>query len=573
MSFLGKLATLFVEVRAQGVDVVNRAVEGVGGSLSAAALKAGEAGAAAEGALRGAGSANGLSAAVERVNAGLDALGKKAEKAGEGFGGVWDAGAGAPVPEPPTPAPTAPAVQPAAVKDAGMTAATEKAAAAVTKTAGESRKLGVDASAAMDRAARAAGPLDRALTGIFGRLTAAAAKAREAGAAVTGALTGAAGEGLSGRMSALTGFMGKLQKEAYWTGRGMGEMFQGGARSAVALEQALSPVVGRLSALTFAGINASWAGQMFQWQYAEISRQLASLFVPQITYVIDRLAALIRWLQSLDGEQQKQLRNWGLFAGGITLAATVLPRVIASVQALGVALQGVRAVWTALTVTNPFLLALAAIAAVVLATSDWKDIMEAVMGIARNVADPFQDLVTVLKDLRDTIAELREGVTGKKAQEKDEKGRKDAGYWLTPLGTSSREMKDELKPLTGQLRKGGWDRTANAAEFAGSQALSAGGASWLGGALKSAIRFNIDSMKLGENLVATEKRRELPPALGGIEGVEQTYNRIQMSSRMVGSAAVEKTTEEQALEELRDISMTVKAWKGEDSNRRPPITR
>src|SRR5262249_20778979 len=141
----------------------------------------------------------------------------------------------------------------------------------------------------------------------------------------------AAGVGeLNDRLGALAGGgLGRTREQIEQTGRTareMGGIFGSLAQAAGGVSGGLSPATGLLGGFGRQGVAASAEGQVLNIQLGQLSHQIASLFAPQIRAVIDHLGGLVTWFQRLSGEQQAQLRQWGLLAAGLTGTAIILPR-------------------------------------------------------------------------------------------------------------------------------------------------------------------------------------------------------------------------------------------------------
>lgn len=397
--------------------------------------------------------------------------------------------------------------------------------------------------------------VNKAVENLGGGLLALSAAAGKVGAEVAKTLAGAGAGGLSAHIE-------KAQKLLNQFGYGTLEaVFKGTTSGVVALSQAMAPVTGQIWGFVQAGIQASWAGQMFGYQFREISRQVASLFVPQIALAVDWLARLIRWFQTLSGEQQAGLRNWLLFAGGLTLAAVILPKVVAGVQLLWAAFVALRVVLAGLMLTNPLALALTAalvvLAALAAATKDWKDVMAGIADMGRAIAAPFEDM---LKTIRSIVAALRE-LRGQKEGEGPGITSEVTGY-LRRQHERSRKI-NEWMPLTMLTSAMGWET--------GTRGLSRFGAlanplSQVGGAIGGL--FGWDPLK---GVRDKEGRKELAPAVGGFENIEDTYRRISDKSKIVGFAGAQKTYEEQALEKLDLIYTGINAIRQRADGIRNPV--
>jgi hypothetical protein len=335
--------------------------------------------------------------------------------------------------------------------------------------------------------------------------------------------------------------MEKLAKETKWTGVGMAEVFKGAAQSASGLGAALAPVTGHLQGMVMAGINASHFGQILGYQFAELNRQMASIFVPTVQTVSARLNDLIRWFRGLSGEQQATLRQWGLWIAGIGLAATAMPRIIASVQALGVALKGLSLVLTGLSVSNPWLLLVGGIGAVVASTLTMDEAMKLAVGTGRLVRDVFLPIVDLFVRLGEAIRGVAEALAGLFRNRQSGAG-----------GKAGEAGKDEAEDEEERMRKRGMKKVSSwwnePAEFSWKNFISSfHSARWLG--QKTGI---ISTGRVYESMGPDDRRRDLLPPLGGFEAPEQTYRRIAQASIRIGAVAG-KTPAEETAETIKKI--------------------
>jgi hypothetical protein len=326
--------------------------------------------------------------------------------------------------------------------------------------------------------------------------------------------------------------MEKLAKEAKWTGIGMVDVFKGTSTAAAGLNAALAPVTGHLQGMVLAGINVSHFGELLSLRFQELNRQMASVFVPTVDFVIVKLDGLIRWFRSLTGEQQATLRQWGLWIAGIGVAATVLPRVIASVQALGVAVKGVSLVLTGLSVSNPWVLLLTVLAgagaalavlgsktltlgdaanATVEAGSKLSDALSAAGGAADKLADKTATVV-------DRIAEAARQAVGLKDVLNE------SGQAKTGLAAIYGRLRFEIEKRFGLLTQEGLGK-------------------YVFGAGNPIVAF-LDRLTNATNPVEGGRpRADLMPRLTGFEQAEQTWRRIALTSRNVGITRKEPTEE------------------------------
>jgi hypothetical protein len=298
--------------------------------------------------------------------------------------------------------------------------------------------------------------------------------------------------------------------------QGLGTVAAGVAHGAASLGAALAPATMTLYGMATAGVAASGAGQLMSFQFAELNRQIASLFVPQINAVIKALDQTIRFFRGLSGEQQSQLRTLGLVAGALTATAVALPMLASAYRGVTAAAAAFQVVSVAL-VANPWTLAFVAVAAVisaaVLAGSDWKTVLLEIGAIANQLKEPFMDLAAVLKEVGKDMRALRDQVMP---------------------GVEFQKFANQVTGLQAVINT-----------YRGiKQALGFGGAS------------------------QPEARNELAPRAGGFEDVQSTYRRIAQASRF----AV-KTPEEQAVEELKEANIKIKGVENAVREQRQQISR
>lgn len=384
MSLFGKLADLFVQISAKGVEEVQKAFTqtqtGVL-ALSAAAQSAGSSMAAGM-AKMGAG-LPGVSAAAAAAQAAMGALAAKAQ-------GIAGSSQGA-----------------AQLASAFRNALTPmQALQAAVNLVGTATTSAIQKASGWPGVAPAIGAVSAALGKASGALASLGTLATSAGSRMRDALLNAAA-GIPGMQTSLSA-LGTLWKgvqsagqglglnrnpfslgEIKWTGAGLVQGFQGASQAAVGLNSALGPVISRLTGFVQAGFAASGAGQRFQLLQQQLSNQIASLFAPQIEKLVEWMQQLVDWFRNLSGEEQDQLATWGLWLAGIAGAAVVLPTIISTVQALGMALGGLKAVMAGLSLSNPWLLAAGAIGSALVALGAWKPILTWIAGAAKEIAGVF----------------------------------------------------------------------------------------------------------------------------------------------------------------------------------------
>jgi hypothetical protein len=149
-----------------------------------------------------------------------------------------------------------------------------------------------------------------------------------------------------------------------------------------------------------AGLQGTAEGYQLNYQFQQLSRQIAAVFLPVIRTAIQTIREAVDWFRGLTREQQDSFRNWTLIVGGVLGAgyalswlAGILVSTTAAVQALnagflvlvarspavaGAAMvvgKGLSA--AAAVVFNPVSMGLLAVAAAVLLISDRLEKMNA----------------------------------------------------------------------------------------------------------------------------------------------------------------------------------------------------
>ncbi len=301
-----------------------------------------------------------------------------------------------------------------------------------------------------------------------------------------------------------------------------------------------------------AGVMASSSGQILGYQFAELSRQIASLFTPIIRALIDQMGALIRWFQNLSGAQQAGLRYIALFIAGLTAVAFVVPILVGLIK-------GLIAVFTAMTaaiaamnfvlLTSPvFLIAagVAALAAAALAVGvaflGWERSLKIVGELVSLAATAAADLAHIMGEAF--------GGEGREAKAFD------PGAFLGSMltGTNFGEGQDGV---TASERL---SRSVRASMRGLIQPIGQGSR----GLLPDLTNLFAPGADMG--------REELAPRMGGFENVEATYRRIAEASIKIGGGT-DKTPAEQAVEELQKIVRSAQTIENEATRFKLPTTR
>ena len=334
----------------------------------------------------------------------------------------------------------------------------------------------------------------------------------------------------------MAGFADKTRKAFQFLSEGAGHVAIG-----------LSLVVAPLQGMALAGISASGAGQIMSLQFAELNRQIGSIFVPTVNLFMERMSALIRWFQGLSGEQQKALRQWGLTLAGMALVGGYLPRLTASYQALSAAVSVAGKALALIPLSNPIALATIGMAALLASTYSWEDVLDGIKTAARDLHATFKDLGSAMRDIGESTRTVSDSLG------------------LTKTSGESLLAK-AWKLSNGSIPGSLLQASVNPDKFKSPWAGLLGSALFPGFSLLSDAARGLGWSPKGEG--PPESRKELPPALGAMEGVDQTWRRIAMRSRTVGGMA-EKSEAEKQTGLLEDIKVGIMGVRAKMDESRP----
>ncbi len=326
--------------------------------------------------------------------------------------------------------------------------------------------------------------------------------------------------------------------------RGLSQLGQGLTQTLQGAAGAVSPLTMAVSGFAVAGFRASFYGQMFGYQMEEISRQVGSIFLPVFQRVTDTLGQVMRWFQSLTGAQQRNLREWGLLAAGITAAALIIPRVVSGFQAITMAVRGVGMALTGVSLANPWLLLVAGLGAAIASTMTLQEATQAFSDISKVIADPFRDLLSLIQDigkeLRAAAGWARELAGGAAGAGK----KKGAGEWA----------KDTLNPFANQQALVEKLFGERASKTIASRVLSLSPTGGFATGLKMFTPW-LDGAKAYDRKPGDEARGDLLPKVGQFESVEATYRRITEAS--IKSTGDVKDPATESRDYLKEIMETV----------------
>lgn len=319
---------------------------------------------------------------------------------------------------------------------------------------------------------------------------------------------------------------------------------QGATQAISGMVRLVAPAAAALTGWATAGVMASSAGQVLSIQFAELSRQIGSLFMPQVRMLLRGMQDLVRWFQGLTGAQQAGLRAWALMLAGFAAAAVALPIIVGGFKALVAVIAGLKVVLAGLNLlmmTNPVLLAVGAIAAaavlaaagiaaLVVATIGWEETLKLAASVGQGMVGMFQDIADAIRDAVGLMQELI------------------ALMPRTPFGLS-----DAFRSMKRATTEGDPDRTSTVSWMTrlGFHVAHQG--------VRAQMGLPYEKMKEREY-----GRDELSPRLTGFEDVTNTYKRIAEMSRLVGGPDQAKTAQEEALEQLKEINGSIseiKQWR------------
>lgn len=89
------------------------------------------------------------------------------------------------------------------------------------------------------------------------------------------------------------------------------------------LESQLKNLTGTLQNLVTSGLAATAEGNKLSYAWTLLSRQIASVFLPAINWLIEKILKLTEWFRGLSGENQSLLMKVGLLIGAFLAMATV----------------------------------------------------------------------------------------------------------------------------------------------------------------------------------------------------------------------------------------------------------
>jgi hypothetical protein len=217
-------------------------------------------------------------------------------------------------------------------------------------------------------------------------------------AAKTGTLARSQG-GLAGAVGGASDAMGRMASGSRSAADAGGKLAQSAqavkgqsekmATAGLAVAGAYAYASSKLLSFVKAGLAGTTAGEALSFQFNQLQRSVAEAFLPVVESVIRRLQTLTQFFRGLSGEQQENVRRWT----GITIGAlgfmTLVPKLVGGLMTVGAVLK-------AAALSNPFLLAAGAIAALLARTEEGRSSL-AEMG--KTLMDAFGKLAEILGEV------------------------------------------------------------------------------------------------------------------------------------------------------------------------------
>ncbi len=192
----------------------------------------------------------------------------------------------------------------------------------------------------------------------------------------------------------------------------------GGAQAMMARFAASLQEIGRAAAVPFvvasaavggwvrAGLSGTTMGERLGLQFNLLSREIASLFIPVLNRVIEALQSVTSWFRQLSGPQQAFI-GWTIAATvGLLGVATILPRLVGGLSAMGGVLKVLAA--------NPIVAIVGAIAALLVGTESGRSALGRLAAAFAPIFSALGKLLDALKPVFDflgkAIAAVADGI-------------------------------------------------------------------------------------------------------------------------------------------------------------------
>lgn len=331
------------------------------------------------------------------------------------------------------------------------------------------------------------------------------------------------------------------------------------------LSGAFAMTGGALMGYIRAGMAGTTQGEMLAVQFQRLHREIANLFEPAISAVVDSITRLADWFRNLSGYQQEQIARWAGVVAGMMGAVVILPRIAAGFTLIGNAMK-------VMTVSNPLLMVVGAIAGIALAGDDvsetfgalfevFKSVGEIISAIFEPFADLLKDIAAALADVLGPALRFIAGLfqkvadfikmifgTGRTVTFNTQQG----GRQLSELGRDERE--EEVRRRRESIADVRRMALSELEEF--SQRTGAGQGSGMFRSYRygtethrEAIMADMERSLQNQQAAASRSRRQLEERGGGFEDVTETFRRLQTAANRTDYA--QRTREEQLGEQRR----------------------
>lgn len=336
------------------------------------------------------------------------------------------------------------------------------------------------------------------------------------------------------------------------TGEAINKSMLTGAERAAILGAGYAYLAGKVIGFVQAGLAGTAEGERLSIVMQRLNRDIASIFTPAITAVIQKLAQLADWFRNLTGSQQEQIRNMVGMGLAFLGVVTIVPKLISGVAALSAAFKGAFA-------AHPILMIVSAIAALLVTTEQGR----AALGKIGAAMLPLADIAASFSKALEPIARMMGRIV------------EAAALILTPIIEVVAILTSFIGPvilLTVSFYALGVAATSTFVSMISSISLTAlatgtlTGAVWLLNIALHALKAHpiIAILSLIVGIISfvgslfskkQEKPREqLTPAGGAMESFEATYARIQ---QQIAKTDVAQQTRQAQLAELRSINRAV----------------
>lgn len=301
-------------------------------------------------------------------------------------------------------------------------------------------------------------------------------------------------------------------------------------RGMTALQTSFKVVTGSMLGFTAAGLRGTAAGASLSLHFQLLSREIANVFLPTITGVLDKLNAVVNWFRSLSGEQQQSILHWSRLTVGLLGTSVLLPKIAAG-------LQSIRGVMTLLS-AHPVLAIVGAVASLFAATEEGQAVFGELVSALKPLVSMVGKLASVigsvlgpiLKWVAGALTAVIRGISGVFSA--------GAVTFRTPLGhqrlsdiQDPTQRQQEYERRRAQILEQARPGSTGGAIVGATTAWQAAAPQWLtrifGGRsqVAEALRGATELQEQRRN--AASRRRELEPAGGGLEGLGDVYRRLQ----------------------------------------------